>query len=474
MPYELFLAFRYLRSKRRAGRASARVTALVGVAGIACGVASLIFALALANGFQDEMRDKILGGTAHITLSRADGKLIEDPQAIVARLRGVAGVVDAAPTTYTGALVSGAEGAAYTVLRGVEKSSARSLDEIRRTLVEGALEPLLNEARRGDPPARDGVDTKRVEAAAGRNNESALKDETAAVEDEEAGGGVLGALGALGEVADSAPPAPVVVGAELSARTGLRRVGDEGWIVTAERMPGDAPGVRPRARRVRVAGVFRSGLYEYDSSWVYISLADAMQLEGGATETAGGASLVSIETADIYRTAETAARVRETLGAQFKTIDWQEANAPLFAALQLERRTVALIIALIMFVAALNITTTLALVVVERRADIAILGAMGARARSIMLVFICEGTIIGAAGAGLGVALGLAACFLGDRYRLVSLPADVYSLSMIPFHPRPRDVALAAAAAFLVSLLATIYPARSAARLRPAEALRYE
>jgi lipoprotein-releasing system permease protein len=166
--------------------------------------------------------------------------------------------------------------------------------------------------------------------------------------------------------------------------------------------------------------------------------------------------------------------VRSTLGASFKTIDWQEANAPLFAALQLERRTVALIIALVMFVAALNITTTLALVVVERRADIAILGAMGARARSIMLVFICEGAIIGATGAAAGVVLGLVACFLGDRYKLVSLPADVYSLSAIPFHPRPRDAALAAFAAFVVSLLATIYPARAAARLKPAEALRYE
>jgi len=460
MPYELFLALRYLwRSKRGGGRASARVTALAGVAGIACGVGSLIFALALANGFQDEMRDKILGGTAHITLMRADGKPIADTSVVVTRLRAVAGVVDAAPTTYTGALLSGNEGAAYTIVRGVEKASERNVAEIRRTLTEGAVEALFDETPADVERRRASVEEKReAEGATETGGKS---------------GSLLGALVAE----DDTPPAPMIIGAELATRTGLQRVGDEGWLVTGEQTP-EPPGLMPRARRVRVAGVFRSGLYEYDSAWIYVSLANASGLEGAAPATdsssSSSASLISIETADIYRTGETAGRVRDALGANFKTVDWQEANAPLFAALQLERRTVALIIALIMFVAALNITTTLALVVIERRADIAILGAMGARPRSIMLIFICEGAIIGAVGAGLGIALGLAACFFGEHFKLVSLPADVYSLSSIPFHPHPRDVLAAALIAFVVSLLATIYPARAAARLRPAEALRYE
>ena len=450
MPYELFLALRYLRSKRRGRRAGARVTALAGVAGIACGVGALIFALALANGFQDEMRDKILNGTAHITLTRAGGnRLIEDAPAVIARLRGVEGVVDAAPTSYTGALLSGAGGDSYTILRGVEKTSARGIEEIRRTLVEGAVEPLFEEAR----------EAERAEPKLRRYPKTPLSGETGADD-----GALFGAL--LDE--QDASPAPVVVGAELAARTGLRHVGDEGWLITGQRFS-EPPWFVTQTRRVRVAGVFRSGLYEYDATWVYVPL--AASVDEGAK---GSAPVISIETADIYRTRETAARVRSALGADFKTVDWQEANAPLFAALQLERRTVALIIALIMFVAALNITTTLVLVVVERRSDIAILGAMGARPRSIMLIFMCEGAIIGATGALLGVALGLAACFVGERFKLVSLPADVYSLSAIPFHPHARDVAAAALVAFVVSLLATIYPARAAARLRPAEALRYE
>src|SRR5205085_9711184 len=401
MPYELFLALRYLTARRR-GRAAARVTALAALVGIACGVAALIVALALANGFRDEMRDKILRGTAHITLTRTDGQPIKDWPALVARLRTVDGIAAAEPTTYTGALLNGPDNAAYTILRGVAPDSTRTRTDLRRTLIAGDSEALSH---------------------------NTTHDSRAANEEE--------------------PPVALIIGAELATRTGLQSVGAEGWLITGERVA-EPPGLAPNARRVRVAGICRTGLDEFDSAWAYLALKPAVSFESAPQ---GSAPVISLETNDIYRTPETAARVRATLGAEFTTVDWQEANRPLFAALALERRMVGLIIALVLLVAALNITTTLVLVVVERRADIAILGALGARARSIMLVFVLEGAIVGAVGAIAGVLVGLLACYVGDRYGLVRLPAEVYSLSAIPFHPRATETTFAAVGAFLICLV---------------------
>jgi len=441
VPFELFLALHYLRPRRGGRLGGAQVTALAGVAGIACGVAALVAAMALANGFRDEMRDKILRGTAHVTVAPAVGNRVEDWHALASRIRSVEGVREVTPTTYAGALLSGPDGAAYAVLRGVEGGSARELSGIRAALTSGSVEELFR------PPP---------EGARGAGDDGKTAGESSA------GAGPLDALG----FADDVPAIPVIVGAELAARTGLRSVGDEALLLAGEKIP-EPPGIAPRARRVRVAGLFRTGLHEFDATWAYTSLSEAVAFTNDAP-------VLSVETSDIYRADEVGARIRQTLGAGFSVIDWQEANRPLFAALELERRTVALIVALIVAVAALNITTTLVLVVVERRADIAILTAVGARARSVMALFVAEGAIIGAVGAGLGVALGLLICYLGDRYRLVSLPAEVYSLSSIPFRPRAVETGLAALAAFAVCVLATLYPARRAARMRPAEAFRYE
>ncbi|HEX6622726.1 MAG TPA: FtsX-like permease family protein [Pyrinomonadaceae bacterium] len=430
MPFELFLALRYLRMRR--GRRVVKWTAGAALVGIACGVAALVVALALANGFRDELREKILSGTAHVTVTREGRATIDETRAVVARVRAVEGVTDASPTTYEGVLLSGPTGAAYAVLRGIDAESRRAREAVRRTLVAGAVEPLFEDARAGGSGA--------AEEARGE--------------------------------ADEAREAPVriIVGEELAARTGLGRVGEEGWALTGEKARNEL-GFEPRATRVRVAGVFRAGLYDYDAAWAYVSLDEAARVAGEGLKSA----VVSVEVADVYAAGKAAARVRRELGGGgWTTVDWREANRPLFAALELERRTVALIIMLIMLLAALNITTALALVVVERRADIAVLNALGAGARSVTTIFMIEGAALGLAGALAGVALGLAACAAANHFGLIRLPPDVYSISAVTLRPHAADVVWPALAAFAVSLLATVYPALQAARVRPAEALRYE
>jgi lipoprotein-releasing system permease protein len=410
MPFEVFLALRYLKSRRR--RRLARVTALVAIFGIAVGVGALIVALALANGFHDEMRAKILHGTAHINVVRADGQPLRDYQNVAQQIEKITGVTNAFGTTYDGAVIIGPKSSAYAVLRGIDTGNTAVLKEINSSLTTGSSESMRAGQHRDEPPA-------------------------------------------------------VLVGSELANRTGLQ-VGDVVELIPASSAAATRPGDVPFRRFVRVAGIFSSGLFEYDSTWIYLSLDVASRFAGADH----AATVVSVQLADLYSTGDTAARINNALGGSYRTIDWQEANRPLFTALALERRMGLFIIALIILVAAFNITTTLILVVVERGRDIGILRAMGVSSKSIMGIFMLEGAIIGAIGGVFGVVLGTVICVLGNRYRLVSLPADVYSISNIPFHSQLRDVVLAALVAFLLSLIATIYPARAAARVRPVEMLR--
>jgi lipoprotein-releasing system permease protein len=407
MPYEVFLALRYLRSprKHRLGRAST----LIAVLGIAAGVASLIVALAIAEGFRDEMRDKILRGTAHITVMRADGQPLGNYQEIASEIASVAGVAGAAGTTYDGAVIIGPKSSAYGVLRGIDQSSSQVTNDISATIVRGSLEPVL---RRGDERSLPGV----------------------------------------------------VLGSELAARLGVD-AGDTADVISAQSAFSSANSNR---RRVRVAGIFRSGLFEYDSTWIYVSL-DTIAIFTG---DAHAASVISVQAADIYNVKQTAAQIRQKLGSAYGVIDWQEANRPLFTALTLERRIGIMIIALIVLIATMNITTTLILLVMERRRDIAILNAMGATPNGIMTIFVIEGAILGLCGAVAGVLLGAFATLVANRYHLISLPPDVYSISSVPLHLKNYSAMLAALIAFALSILATIYPARAASRINAAELLR--
>jgi lipoprotein-releasing system permease protein len=359
------------------------------------GVAALIVAFALSNGFRDEMREKILQGTAHLSVVRADGRPLENYSELASQVKQVDGVVAASATTYDGALVRGTKGSSYAVIRGVEKDAVHA-----SWLREGSFGPLFETS----------------------SNPSA------------------------------------VVGADLASRIGLS-LGDVFQV---------QPANDSTPRRLRVAGVFSSGLFEYDSTWIYVSMETASEFAGNNH----AASVMSVQVNDVDNVKQVSADISKTLGNSYTIIDWQQANQPLFAALALERRMGLFIIGLIIAIATLNITTMLILVVVERRRDIAILNALGATRTGVMLLFIIEGAVVGAIGAAVGVAIGFIACAIGNHYKLVSLPADVYSISNVPLIARPTEMLIAALVAFLLSVLATIYPARAASRMRPVEALR--
>ena len=393
MPYEVFLALRYLRSRRK--RRLARATSVAAILGIAMGVAALIVAFALSNGFRDEMREKILQGTAHLSVVRADGRPLENYSELASQVKQVDGVVAASATTYDGALVRGTKGSSYAVIRGVEKDAVHS-----SWLREGSFGPLFETS----------------------SNPSA------------------------------------VVGADLASRIGLS-LGDVFQV---------QPANDSTPRRLRVAGVFSSGLFEYDSTWIYVSMETASEFAGNNH----AASVMSVQVNDVDNVKQVSADISKTLGNSYTIIDWQQGNQPLFAALALERRMGLFIIGLIIAIATLNITTMLILVVVERRRDIAILNALGATRTGVMLLFIIEGAVVGAIGAAVGVAIGFIACAIGNHYKLVSLAADVYSISNVPLIARPSEMLIAALVAFGLSVLATIYPARAASRMRPVEALR--
>ena len=338
MPYEVFLALRYLRSRRK--RRLARATSVAAILGIAMGVAALIVAFALSNGFRDEMRAKILQGTAHLSVVRADGRPIENYAELASRLKQVNGVVSAAATTYDGALARGTKGSGYAVIRGIEKETAQT-----SWLREGTFDPVFASGRTCLPNA--------------------------------------------------------VVGVDLAKRIGLS-VGDDFQVIPAN---------GSRERSLHVGGIFRSGLFEYDSTWIYVAMDTASELAGNNH----AASVMSVQVHDVDNVKQVSADVSTALGNSYTIIDWQQANQPLFAALALERRMGLFIIGLIIAIATLNITTMLILVVVERRRDIAILNALGATRTGVMLLFVIEGAIVGATGAAAGVVIGFIACAIGNH-----------------------------------------------------------
>jgi lipoprotein-releasing system permease protein len=381
IPLALKLAFRYFRTRRRS---LARFTSAAAVVGIAAGVASLIAAGALARGFADEMREKILSNTPHISVSLKDGGEISDWREIAESLRGVELVEKVAPTTLANSILIGETSISYSSL-------------------------IVKE---GKPKTEN-----RIEISLGR---------------------------------------------KLAEKTGARP-GGRVELVTLKNQ------TEPLRSEVFVAETFETGIYDYDSTWIYASPEDFAALNGQNEFTP---TVLSVSVRDIYRAPETAEKFKAILDGRFQIIDWQEANQPLFAALSLERKVTLAVIFLIVFIAALNITTTLALLVNERRLDIAVLRTCGAQGKTLIAIFLFEGLLTGAVGIFFGVGAGLLACSLGNRFRLVSPAEEVYSIGYVPFHVDFSSVLLIALAAFFVCLLGSLYPALRASRIKPLENLR--
>jgi lipoprotein-releasing system permease protein len=396
MSFELRLAWRYFRARRKS---LARFTSGVAIVGIAAGVASLIIAQALARGFSDEMQDKILANTAHISVFSNDAAEFSEWQKIKENLEKIESVKSVSATTYENAIIVGTQATNYAILR-----------------IESGELSITNESQK-------------------KNNEQ---------------------LTTVNEQIS------VTLGATLAGKVGLKE-DDEAQIITFENE------LMPQTTNVRVKETFQTGLYEYDSTWIRISPQDFAKIHKVPDFTP---TILSVSVKDIYTANKTAEEIRANLSENFRVLDWQEANQPLFAALSLERKVALAIISLIIFIAALNITTTLALLVNERRLDIAILRTCGARTKNLILIFLFEGLFLGFSGIFSGVVLGLLGCVAGNYFQIINLSAEVYSLRYIPFHPQPSSVLLIILIAFLLCLAATVYPAFKASKIKPLENLR--
>ena len=425
MQYELFIALRYLRARRR--QAAVSVITAIAVAGITLGVAALVIAQALITGFRADVQDKILRGTAHINLLKRDGGVVENYRELVERVRSAPGVSEASATIYAEVLLSAQSHQEYAVLKGVDLNSPRDAKDVFSTVIEG--DPTrLNPAPPNQPP-----------------------DQSQEEPEEKALDGII--LGK--ELAESMKLRVNDVVTAISSQTRLTPVGLQ---------------PRPRYTRFRVVGIFSLGLYEYDAKWAYIALpaAQNVKVSGDAAE------MIQMKVADIYAVKEIGERVRAIAGHDFETKDWQELNHPLFTALQLQHRVVYVFFALLIAIAALNIITTLTMMVIEKNRDIGILRAQGSTPRSIRRIFMLQGLVIGLIGAASGLLLGIGLSWLANHYQLISIPADVYAVSHVTLKVKSIDCVRVAVLAVIICLLATIYPARTAARLMPVEALRHE
>lgn len=438
MKFELFIASRYLRAKRR--QAVIGVITGISIAGVAAGVASLVVALAINNGFRQDLQDRLLGSTSHVNLVRIQNDGIKNWRPLMERLAKTPHVRAVAPAVYDQVLISLGARASGAVVKGVIPEYERQVSDLLSFVKFGSAAPLEQE---------DTAPPKSPEASPSSSEPSSAD-----------------SLSAVRERVAAMPP--ILLGKGMADQLGAT----VGSVVLLTSPQGELTpfGLTPKYRRFRVAGIFSSGFYDNDISWAFVRLKDAQQL----VSLGDLVSVLEFKVDDIYRAPEVGGALEAAAGPGFMATNWMEQNQALFHALRLERLVTFITIGLIVFVAALNILISLTMMVMEKTRDIAVLMSMGTRKAQVRRIFISQGVLIGVIGTAVGLILGYALSWAGGHYHLLALAPEVYSIDYVPFAPRVFDGVLVALVAIGVSLVATIYPSWSAARILPAEALRYE
>ncbi len=457
MRFELFIATRYLRAKRR--QAFIGVITGISILGVAAGVASLIVALAINNGFRQDLQSRLLGSTAHISLLRVESDGIRDWRPLLDKLSKQPHVVAAAPAIYEQVLISRGPRARGAVLKGMLPRYERKVSDLLNSVTLGSAVTLeentaaVPDARvvPGLRPGSDGVEP--------RPHTDALNTNTPPAQSPDDLTGVQRRVAAM---------PPIILGKDLAEEIGAT----VGSVVLVTSPQGELTpfGMVPKYIRFHVAGIFNSGFFDYDSSWAFIRLSDAQELFGLGDVI----SVIQFKLDDIYLAGDVARSLEQAAGHGFMATSWMEQNKPLFRALRLERVVTFITIGLIVFVAALNILISLIMMVMEKTKDIAVLMSLGTKKAQIRRVFIAQGVLIGVIGTAIGLVIGYAISWAGGHYHFISLSAEVYSIDYVPFAPRLTDGVIVALVSIGISFVATIYPSWSAARILPAEALRYE
>lgn len=410
MSFELQVALRYLRAKRK--QAVISLITVISIMGVAAGVAALVIAIAINAGFRTDLQSKLLGAQPHITIQSKDGMGIADFLNLSKKIEEMDGVVSSAPSVYETVMLVGAKSSRHqgVFLKGILPESEARMSALAKNIVQGDF---------------------------GKFNDDS-----------------------------------VIVGRELADSLGVQ-VGDDVDAISADTIS-TPTGSKQRTSRFTLVAIFSSGLYDLDNSWAYVPLSRAQWLMAIGPDVVPSID-VNVRDEDLDRAPEIAETLKQQLGKDhFEATNWKERNRSIFNALKLERIVMFLTIGLIVLVAALNIVAMLTMMVLEKTRDIAILLSMGATAQQIRRIFMWQGVIIGVVGTSFGLIVGHLISFFADKYHLVHLAADVYTIAYVPFRANPMDSVIIAAAAILISFLATLYPSAAASKLQPVEALRYE